>query len=33
MYVALAELLDATLITKDGRLAAVGGPRCPVEVF
>jgi predicted nucleic acid-binding protein len=33
MYVALAELLYATLITKDGRLAAAEGPRCPIEVF
>jgi len=33
MYVALAEVLDATLITKDHRLAAANGPRCPIEVF
>ena len=33
MYVALAELLDATLITKDRRLATATGPRCPIEIF
>ena len=33
MYVALAELLDATLVTKDRRLASAAGPRCPIEVF
>jgi predicted nucleic acid-binding protein len=33
MYVALAELLDATLITKDQRLAAAVGPTCPIEVY
>jgi predicted nucleic acid-binding protein len=33
MYVALAELLGATLITTDGRLAGAEGPRCPIEVL
>ena len=32
-YVALAELADATLITRDARLARAPGLRCPVEVF
>jgi predicted nucleic acid-binding protein len=32
MYVALAERLDATLITTDARLARAVGPRCPIEV-
>ncbi|MDQ6837883.1 MAG: VapC toxin family PIN domain ribonuclease, partial [Actinomycetota bacterium] len=31
-YVALAEALSATLITLDGRLAAVPGLRCRIEV-
>lgn len=31
-YVALAEALDATLITLDRRLATAHGPRCPIEV-
>jgi predicted nucleic acid-binding protein len=31
-YVALAEALDATLITGDARLARASGPRCPIEV-
>ena len=31
-YVALAEVLDATLITLDARLAGANGPRCPIEV-
>ncbi len=31
-YVALAEVLDATLVTLDRRLARAGGPRCPIEV-
>jgi predicted nucleic acid-binding protein len=30
-YVALAEALDATLLTLDGRLARAGGPRCAIE--
>lgn len=33
MYVALAELLDATLLTLDGRLGQAAGPRCPIEVL
>ena len=32
MYVALAERLDATLITTDARLARAVGPRCPIEL-
>ena len=32
MYVALAEVLDATLLTVDRRLAAVPGLRCEIEV-
>ncbi len=32
MYVALAEALDATLLTTDRRLAAAAGPTCPIEV-
>jgi predicted nucleic acid-binding protein len=31
-YVALAELLEATLLTGDGRLAGAPGLRCDVEV-
>lgn len=31
MYVALAEALDATLLTTDQRLAAADGPTCPIE--
>jgi predicted nucleic acid-binding protein len=31
-YVALAEALDASLLTLDGRLARAAGPRCPVLV-
>lgn len=31
-YVALAEALDATLLTMDARLAAAPGPQCPIEV-
>jgi len=31
-YVALAEALDATLVTLDGRLAAASGPRCRIDV-
>lgn len=33
MYVALAEALDATLLTTDRRLAAAPGPACEIEVF
>ena len=32
VYVALAELLGATLLTSDARLAGAVGLRCPVEV-
>ena len=32
-YVALAEALDATLITLDGRLARAKGPRCRIELL
>ena len=32
-YVALAELLDVTLLTGDSRLASAPGPRCHVEVL
>jgi len=32
-YVALAEAADATLLTKDRRLAAEPGSRCTVEVL
>ena len=32
MYVALAEALDATLVTTDLRLARATGPRCPIVV-
>lgn len=32
-YVALAERLDVTLLTGDGRLAAVPGVRCEVELL
>ena len=31
-YVALAEILDATLLTLDRRLATAAGPRCAIEV-
>ena len=31
-YVALAEVLDATLVTLDRRLAAATGPRCNIDV-
>jgi len=33
MYVALAEALDATLITTDARIARAAGPRCRIEVL
>ncbi len=33
MYIALAEALDVTLLTMDGRLGRVGGLRCAVEVL
>jgi predicted nucleic acid-binding protein len=32
-YVALAEILDVTLLTADRRLANAPGLRCPVELF
>ncbi len=32
MYVALAEALDAVLVTTDRRLAAASGPACRIEV-
>lgn len=32
MYVALAEALDAVLLTLDARLATVQGPTCRIEV-
>jgi predicted nucleic acid-binding protein len=32
LYVALAEALDATLLTLDQRLARADGPRCRVDV-
>jgi predicted nucleic acid-binding protein len=32
-YVALAELLDVTLLTTDARLARAPGPRCAVELW
>jgi predicted nucleic acid-binding protein len=32
LYVALAEALEAPLLTLDARLARAGGPRCAVEV-
>jgi len=31
-YVALAEVLDATLLTLDRRLAEASGPRCRIEI-
>ncbi len=32
MYVVLAEVLDAALLTLDGRLATARGPRCAIRV-
>jgi predicted nucleic acid-binding protein len=32
-YVALAEALDITLVTSDGRLARATGPRCHIELL
>lgn len=32
LYVALAEALDATLLTRDARLARAAGPHCRVDV-
>ena len=31
-YIALAELMQATLLTSDSRLARAPGPRCAIEV-
>lgn len=33
VYVALAEALDAPLLTTDGRLASASGPTCTIEVI
>jgi len=33
MYVALAEALDAVLLTTDRRLAAATGPTCRIEAI
>jgi predicted nucleic acid-binding protein len=33
MYVALAEALDAVLLTSDRRLASATGPTCMIEAF
>lgn len=33
MYVALAEALDATLVTSDRRLASAVGPKCAIEAI
>jgi predicted nucleic acid-binding protein len=33
IYVALAEVLEATLVTLDGRLAAAVGSACAIEVI
>ena len=32
-YVALAELLETSLVTLDRRLAGAPGPRCPIETL
>jgi predicted nucleic acid-binding protein len=32
-YVALAEALEATLLTGDGRMARATGPRCKIETL
>jgi len=32
-YVALAELLEVTLVTADGKLAKAPGARCPIEAL
>ena len=32
-YVALAEAMQATLLTGDRRLAGASGPRCPIEIL
>jgi predicted nucleic acid-binding protein len=33
MYVALAEVTDAVLLTADGRLAGAPGPHCEIELL
>jgi len=33
LYVALAEALDATLLTRDDRLARASGPNCHIQVI
>ena len=33
LYVALAEALEATLLTRDRRVAAAAGPSCRIEVI
>ena len=33
LYVALAEALEATLLTRDRRIAAASGPSCRIEVI
>lgn len=32
-YVAVAEIMQATLVTADRRLAAASGPRCTIEIL
>ena len=32
-YVALAEAMNATLLTGDQKLARAPGPQCPIEIF
>ena len=32
-YVALAEAMQATLLTGDWRLSGASGPRCPIEIL
>jgi predicted nucleic acid-binding protein len=32
-YVALAELLEASLVTADSRIRSASGPRCPIELL
>lgn len=32
LYIALAEVLDATLVTADAHLSRATGPRCPIEI-
>ncbi len=32
-YVALAEVMQATLVTSDARLATAAGPRCEIEIL